>query len=38
VVIGVTALAANERIVFFAKDALTDAEFDRSSHHFSVSL
>jgi hypothetical protein len=28
VVIGVAALAANERIVFLAQDALTDAEFD----------
>ena len=37
VVIGVAALAANERIVFLAKDALTDAEFDGSSHRISVS-
>jgi hypothetical protein len=35
VVIGVAALAANERIVFLAKDALTDAEFD-GSHRISV--
>src|SRR3954451_22759857 len=34
VVIGVAALAANERIVFLAKDALTHAEFD-GSHHIS---
>jgi hypothetical protein len=32
VVVGVTALAANERIVFLAKHALTDAKFDGS--HF----
>ncbi len=30
VVIGVAALAANQRIVFLAEDALTDAEFDGS--------
>ena len=30
-IIGVAALAANERIVFLAKDALTDAEFDGSA-------
>ena len=30
VVVGVAALAANQRIVFLAQDALTDAEFDGS--------
>ena len=34
VVVGIAALAANQRIVFFAEDALTDAEFD-GSHHVS---
>ena len=34
VVIGIAALAANERIVFLAQDALTDAELD-GSHHVS---
>jgi hypothetical protein len=36
VVIGVAALTANERIVFLAKDALTDAKFD-GSHRISGS-
>jgi hypothetical protein len=36
VVIGVAAPAANQRIVFLAKHALTDAEFD-GSHRISVS-
>jgi hypothetical protein len=31
-VVGVAALAADERVVFLAKNALTDAEFDGSSH------
>ena len=31
-VVGVAALAADERVVLLAKDALTDAEFDGSSH------
>src|SRR5258706_12079764 len=31
-VVGVAAVAANERIVFLAANALTDAEFDGSSH------
>jgi hypothetical protein len=35
VVIGVAALAANQRIVFFAADALTDAELDGSRHRIS---
>jgi hypothetical protein len=35
-VIGVAAMASNERIVFLAKYALTDAEFD-GSHRISVS-
>jgi hypothetical protein len=34
VVIGVAALAANQRIVFLAKHALTDAKFD-GSHRIS---
>src|SRR5258708_9959876 len=34
VVIGVAALAANQRIVFLAKDALTNAKFD-GSHRIS---
>ena len=34
VVVGVAALAANERIVFLAQDALTDAKFD-GSHRIS---
>ena len=34
VVIGVAAVAANQRIVFLAKNALTDAEFD-GSHRIS---
>jgi hypothetical protein len=36
-VVGVATLAANERIVFLAQDALTDAKFD-GSHRISVSL
>jgi hypothetical protein len=36
-VVGVAALAANQRVVLFAKHALTDAEFDGSSHSISVS-
>jgi hypothetical protein len=36
VVVSIAALAANERIVFLAQDALTDAEFD-GSHRISVS-
>ena len=36
-VVGVAALAANERVVLFAKHALTDAELDGSSHSISVS-
>ena len=35
VIIGVAALAANERVIFLAKDALTDAELDGSSHRIS---
>jgi hypothetical protein len=35
-IVGVAALAANQRIVFLAKDALTDAELD-GSHRISVS-
>src|SRR5437588_9219547 len=35
VVIGVAAMAADERVVLFAKHALTDAEFDGSSHTIS---
>ena len=35
VVVGVAALAANQRVVFLAKHALTDAEFDGSSHRIS---
>src|SRR5262249_53219750 len=31
-VVGVAALAADEGVVLLAKDALTDAEFDGSSH------
>ena len=31
-VIGLAAFAADERIVLLAQDALTDAEFDGSSH------
>jgi hypothetical protein len=34
VVVGVAALAANQRIVFLAKHALTDAKFD-GSHRIS---
>jgi hypothetical protein len=36
VVVGVAAPTSNERIVFLAKDALTDAKFD-GSHRISVS-
>ena len=32
VIVGVAALAANQRVVLLAKDALTDAELDGSSH------
>src|SRR6185437_10315860 len=35
-VIGVAALAADERVVFLAQDTLTDAKLDRSSHHLST--
>ena len=34
-VIGIAALAANERVVFLAQHALPDAEFNGSSHLFS---
>ena len=37
VVIGIAALAANERVVFLAENALTDAEFDGSCHRISNS-
>ena len=37
VIVGVAALAANERVVFLAKHALTDAELDGSSHLISGS-
>ncbi len=36
-VVGIAALAANERVVLFAQDALTDAEFDGSRHPISTS-
>jgi hypothetical protein len=36
-VVGVTALATDERVVFFAKHALTDTELD-GSHSISVSI
>ena len=32
VIVGIAALAANQRVVFLAKHALTDAELDGSSH------
>ena len=35
VIVGVAALAANQRVVFLAKHALTDAELDGSSHRIS---
>jgi hypothetical protein len=35
VIVGVAALAANQRVVFLAKHTLTDAEFDGSSHRIS---
>src|SRR4051812_41143136 len=35
VVVGVAALAANQRVVFLAPHALTDAELDGSSHRIS---
>ena len=34
-VVGVAALAANQRVVFLAENALTDAEFDGSCHRIS---
>ena len=34
-VVGIAALAANERVVFLAENALTDAEFDGSCHRIS---
>ena len=36
-VVGIAALAADQRIVLLAQYALTDAEFDGSSHLVSVS-
>src|SRR5436190_17840141 len=36
-VVGIAALAANERVVFLAEHALTDAEFDGSCHRISNS-
>ncbi len=36
VVVGIAALAANQRVIFLAKHALTDAEFD-GSHYVSIS-
>jgi hypothetical protein len=36
-VVGIAALAANERVVFLAKNTLTDAEFDGSCHRISNS-
>jgi hypothetical protein len=38
VVIGIAALAANQRIVFLAQDALTDAEFDGSHRYLHCGL
>src|SRR5262249_26225956 len=35
-VVGIPALASNERIVLLAQDALTNTEFDRSSHSIST--
>ena len=37
VIVGIAALAANQRVVFLAKHALTDAELDGSSHLISGS-
>ena len=34
-VVGIAALAANQRVVFLAENALTDAEFDGSCHRIS---
>jgi hypothetical protein len=34
-VVGIATLAANERVVFLAENALTDAEFDGSCHRIS---
>ena len=38
VVVGVAALAADQRIVFLAQDALTDAKFDGSHQYLQFAM